>query len=155
MEKAKKNEIVDIESTSVIKVDNSKIKMVIQGNSEKIPLSVWLQVLISSTDSIQPELLEPIQNHLIGIAASVCIGTECYHAGACSTNLCNTKQNLLEITQIKIKKTTPTTDTITTGILAAFFSIAAITILAGFIYWHYRRRSLPRSSNYMQFQTLD
>ena len=116
MEKAKKNTIVDIEGTYVYKVDNSKIKFVIQGNSEKIPLSVWLQVLISSTDSIQPELLEPIQNHLIGIAASVCIGTECYHAGACSTNLCNTKQNLLEITQIKIQKTTPTTDTITTGI---------------------------------------
>ena len=155
MEKAKKNTIVDIEGTYVYKVDNSKIKFVIQGNSEKIPLSVWLQVLISSTNSIQPELLEPIQNHLIGIAASVCIGTECYHAGACSTNLCNTKQNLLEITQLKIKKTTPTTDTITTGILAAFFSIAAISILAGFIYWQYRRRSLPTSPNYTQFQTID
>ena len=148
MEKAKKNEIVDIEGTSVYKVDNSKIKIVIQGNSEKIPLSVWLQVLIPSTDSIQPEVLEPIQNHLIGIAASVCIGTECYHAGACSTNLCNTKQNLLEITQLKTKKTTPTTDTITTGILAAFFSIAAISILAGFIYWQYRRRSHQITRNF-------
>ena len=97
MEKAKKNEIVDIDGTSVYKVDNSKIKIVIQGNSEKIPLSVWLQVHNPSTDSIESETYRNLQKHLIGIAASVCIGTECYHAGACSTNLCNTKQNLLEI----------------------------------------------------------
>ena len=152
MEKAKKNEIVDIDGTSVYKVDNSKIKIVIQGNSEKIPLSVWLQLHMGSPS--ESELLE-LQKHLIGIAASVCIGTECYHAGACSTNLCNTKQNLLEITQLKIKKTTPTTDTITTGILAAFFSIAAISIVAGIIYWQYRRRSLPTPPDYTQFQTID
>ena len=149
MEKAKKNEIVDIDGTSVYKVDNSKIKIVIQGNSEKIPLSVWLQLHLGNPS--ESELLE-LQKHLIGIAASVCIGTECYHAGACSTNLCNTKQNLIEITQLKTKKTTPTTDTITIS-LAVFFSIAAISIVAGIIYWQYRRRSLPTSPNYMQFQT--
>ena len=100
MEKAKKNEIVDMESEAVFKVDNSKLKIVIQGNTEKIPLSIWLQIHSPSMDSIKSGLLElknHLKNHLIGLAASVCIGTECFHAGACSTNLCNTKQNLIEI----------------------------------------------------------
>jgi len=97
LEKAKKNEIVDMEGTAIFKVDNSNLKIVIQGNTEKIPLSVWLETHSPSTDSIESELLD-LENHLTGIAASVCIGTECFHAGACSTNLCNTKQNLLEIT---------------------------------------------------------
>ena len=100
MEKAKKNEIVDMDLSTDFKVDNSKLKMVIQGNTEKIPLPVWLRVHSPSTDSIKSGLLElfnHLKNHLIGVAASVCFGTECFHAGACSTNLCNTKQNLIEI----------------------------------------------------------
>ena len=99
MEKAKKNEIVDMESTTVLKVDNSNLKIVIQGNTEKIPLSVWLALHSPSAAFIkpeQPELLD-LENHLTNLVASVCIGTECFHAGACSTNFCNTKQNLLEI----------------------------------------------------------
>ena len=100
MEKAKKNEIIDVEGKAELKDDNSKLTMVVLGNIEKIPLSAWLHsnLLLStpSTDSIESELLE-LKNHLTSIAASVCIGTECFHAGACSTNLCNTKQNLLEI----------------------------------------------------------
>ena len=96
MEKAKKNEIVDMEATAVLKVDNSNLKIVIEGNTEKIPLSFWLDLYSLSTDSITSELMD-LENHLNGIAASVCIGTECYHAGACSTNLCNSKQNMLEL----------------------------------------------------------
>ena len=92
MEKAKKNEIIDVESKAELKVDNSKLTMVVLGNTEKIPLSA----LLLGYMPIESELLE-LKNHLTSIAASVCIGTECYHAGACSTNLCNTKQNLLEI----------------------------------------------------------
>jgi hypothetical protein len=42
LEKAKRNEIVDVESKMDFKVDNSKLTMVAQGNTEKIPLSVWL-----------------------------------------------------------------------------------------------------------------
>jgi hypothetical protein len=100
LKKAKKNEIVDMESTAIFKVDNSNLKITIQGNTEKIPLSFWLDFQKpsprSSSHSIKSELLD-LENHLTGLAASVCIGTECFHAGACSTNLCNTKQNLLEI----------------------------------------------------------
>ena len=97
MEKAKKNEIVDMESTAVLKVENSKLKMSIQGNTEKIPLSVWLGLHSPSMDmnSIK-SMLKDLENSLTGLAASarVCIGTECFHAGVCSTNLCNTKKNL-------------------------------------------------------------
>ena len=93
MEKAKKNEIVDMEIKSVLKVENSKLKIGIQGNTEKIPLSVWLGLLSPSMDSIQSYLMD-LKNRLTGLAAKVCIGTECFHAGACSTNLCNTKKNL-------------------------------------------------------------
>ena len=99
MEKAKKNEIVDFEGTAVFKVDNSNLKITIQGNTEKIPLSFWLDIHSPSSDSMESELLD-LENHLTSLAASVCIGTEspeCFHAGACSTNGCNTKQNLLEI----------------------------------------------------------
>ena len=96
MEKAKKNEIVDMDLSTDFKVDNSKLKMVIQGNTEKIPLSVWLGLNTPSPNSIE-SYLEDLENRLTGLAASVCIGTECFHAGACSTNLCNTKQNLIEI----------------------------------------------------------
>ena len=96
MEKAKKNEIVDMEATGVFKVDNSNLKITIQGNTEKIPLSFWLDIHSPSSDSMESELLD-LENHLTSLAASVCIGTECFHAGACSTNGCNTKQNLLEI----------------------------------------------------------
>jgi len=95
LEKAKKNEIVDMDLSTDFKVDNSKLKMVIQGNTEKIPLSVWLGLHTPSPNSIE-SYLEDLENRLTGLAASVCIGTECFHAGACSTNLCNTKQNLLE-----------------------------------------------------------
>ena len=93
MEKAKKNEIVDMEIKSVLKVENSKLKIGIQGNTEKIPLSVWLGLLSPSMDSIQSYLMD-LKNRLTGLAAKVCIGTECFHAGSCSTNLCNTKKNL-------------------------------------------------------------
>ena len=93
MEKAKKNEIVDMEIKSVLKVENSKLKIGIQGNTEKIPLSVWLGLLSPSMDSIQSYLMD-LKNRLTGLAAKVCIGTECFHAEACSTNLCNTKKNL-------------------------------------------------------------
>ena len=96
MENAKKNKIVDVESKSKLTLDISKLKIVVQGNTEKIPLSVWLQLHMPSMDSIKSGLLG-LEKHLIGLAASVCIGTECFHAGACSTNLCNTKQNLLEM----------------------------------------------------------
>ena len=102
MEKAKKNEIVDIDSTGVLKVDNSNIKIVIKGNTEKIPLSVWLQNYFPSKDSIK-ELsdlkLSDLKDLLkdLNIVGSICIGTECFHAGACSTNLCNTKENLLAL----------------------------------------------------------
>ena len=95
MEKAKKNEIVDMESTAVLKVENSKLKMSIQGNTEKIPLSVWLGLYSPSMDmnSIK-SMLKDLENSLTGLAARVCIGTECFHAGACTTNLCNTKKNM-------------------------------------------------------------
>ena len=96
MENAKKNKIIDVEIKSKFRLDSSKIKIVVQGNTEKIPLSVWLQLHRPPMDSIKSELLG-LKNHLVGLAASVCIGTECFHAGACSTNLCNTKQNLIEI----------------------------------------------------------
>ena len=96
MEKAKKNEIVDMEIKSVLKVENSKLKIGIQGNTEKIPLSVWLGLLSPSMDSIQSYLMD-LKNRLTGLAAKVCIGTECFHAGVCSTNLCNTKKNLQAI----------------------------------------------------------
>ena len=106
MEKAKKNEIVDIEGTAIFKVDNSNLKIAYQGNTEKIPLSVWLDLQKPSSgaslDSIESELLD-LENHLTGLAASVCIGTECFHAGACSTNLCNTKQNLIEIANSPVR----------------------------------------------------
>ena len=94
MEKAKKNEIVDMESEAVFKVDNSKLKIVIQGNTEKIPLSVWLETHFPSMASKESDLLD-LENHLISFAASLCIGNECFHAGACSTNLCNTKRNVI------------------------------------------------------------
>ena len=69
-----------------------------------------------TSSPIKRELLEE-KKHLIGFAASACVGTECFHFGLCTTNLCNTKQNLLDITNLsytsKTRKTTTTT-TITT-----------------------------------------
>ena len=100
MENVKKNKTVDVKSKSKFRLYDSKLKIVVQGNTEKIPLSIWLQIHSPSMDSIKSGLLElknHLKNHLIGLAASVCIGTECFHAGACSTNLCNTKENLLAL----------------------------------------------------------
>ena len=65
-----------------------------------------------TSSPIKRELLEE-KKHLIGFAASACVGTECFHFGLCTTNLCNTKQNLLDITNLsytsKTRKTTTTT----------------------------------------------
>ena len=70
-----------------------------------------------TSSPIKRELLEE-KKHLIGFAASACVGTECFHFGLCTTNLCNTKQNLLDITNLsytsKTRKTTTTTTTTTT-----------------------------------------
>ena len=72
-----------------------------------------------TSSPIKRELLEE-KKHLIGFAASACVGTECFHFGLCTTNLCNTKQNLLDITNLsytsKTRKTTTTTTTTTTTI---------------------------------------
>ena len=77
MEKAKRNEIVDMESEAVFKVDNSKLKIVIQGNTEKIPLSVWLETHFPSMASKESDLLD-LENHLTSFAASLCIGIVLY-----------------------------------------------------------------------------
>ena len=67
-----------------------------------------------TSSPIKRELLEE-KKHLIGFAASACVGTECFHFGLCTTNLCNTKQNLLDITNLSYtSKTRKTTTTITT-----------------------------------------
>ena len=72
-----------------------------------------------TSSPIKRELLEE-KKHLIGFAASACVGRECFHFGLCTTNLCNTKQNLLDITNLsytsKTRKTTTTTTTTTTTI---------------------------------------
>ena len=80
-----------------MKIGNSNLKIVFRGNTEKIPLSAWLDVHSPSAESMESEMMDLVENHLFGLAASVCVGTECFHAGACSTNLCNSKENLLEI----------------------------------------------------------
>jgi hypothetical protein len=42
LEKAKRNETIEVEGTTEFTVDNNKARIVVQGNTEKIPLSAWL-----------------------------------------------------------------------------------------------------------------
>ena len=83
-----------------------------------------------TSSPIKRELLEE-KKHLIGFAASACVGTECFHFGLCTTNLCNTKQNLLDITNLsytsKTRKTTTTTTITTTTSKTTTTTAAAAT----------------------------
>lgn len=90
-------EIVDFESISTVKIGSSTLKLEYHGNTEKLPLSTiftyWQETNGQQIDSSENELLK----HFTDGAGTICIGRDCFNLGVCSENLCNSQQNLLEM----------------------------------------------------------